>query len=292
MKLLGVSVIVPTYNREKYLKECLDSALAQEYDGPLEIIVSDDGSTDKTVEIAESYGSPVTVVRKPEGCTDQGPAPTRNRGIAASRYPLIAFLDSDDLFLPGHLGRLANVLTDQMEIGLTFDQAYGMNAHGKERWEWQYSIMNETRMHESVFLDPFIPMCAIMIRKNVIENIGGPFDETLLLAEDTDFWLRILESFPCRFIQGYGSIVREHDARSVRNIRKSYECSQKVLEKAIKRFPYPKSLIRKRKAVIQFRLAQGDLLEQKYFSAVKRLLCAFFLDPIRAIQTVLLQKIV
>ena len=121
--LPGVSVIIPCYNREIFIREAIESVLAQDYGGPLEVVVADDGSTDASLEIASSYGVPVLVVPKPEGCKDQGPAPTRNRGIAASSHPLIAFLDSDDLFLPGHLERLVEALVRDPEVMMVFDEA-------------------------------------------------------------------------------------------------------------------------------------------------------------------------
>jgi glycosyltransferase involved in cell wall biosynthesis len=76
----------------------------------LEIIVSDDGSTDNGVDIARSFGSPVKVLLKPGNCPDQGVSGARNRGIEAATQSYIAFLDSDDYYLPGHLNKMAALL--------------------------------------------------------------------------------------------------------------------------------------------------------------------------------------
>ena len=83
----GISIIIPVYNRETFLEEAIRSVLEQKYDGSLEIIVSDDGSTDRSLEIAHSFGSQVCVVLKDDKCKSQGVSGARNRGIAAATQP-------------------------------------------------------------------------------------------------------------------------------------------------------------------------------------------------------------
>ena len=93
-----VSVIIPTYNRGWVLREAIDSVLAQ-YFKDFELIVVDDGSTDNTGEILYSYDQDLIVLRQ----SNRGVSAARNRGIALARGRLIAFLDSDDLWLPRKL---------------------------------------------------------------------------------------------------------------------------------------------------------------------------------------------
>jgi glycosyltransferase involved in cell wall biosynthesis len=95
-----VSCIVPTHNGERYIAETLRSILAQTY-APLEAIVVNDGSNDRTVEIVESFGEPVRILSQSRG----GPAAARNLGIVSSRGEFIAFLDHDDLWLPEKLAQ-------------------------------------------------------------------------------------------------------------------------------------------------------------------------------------------
>ena len=95
-----VSVIVPTFNRAWILKEAIDSVLAQNY-RDFELIVIDDGSTDHTRDILHPYRDRLTVIRQ----ANAGVSAARNRGIRAASGRLIAFLDSDDLWLPGKLER-------------------------------------------------------------------------------------------------------------------------------------------------------------------------------------------
>lgn len=90
-----VSVVIPCYNGAKFLRETLDSVLSQTYP-VLEVLVIDDGSTDDSAAIAESYGSPIRVIRQP----NQGESVARNRGIDEAKGDWIAFLDADDLWEP------------------------------------------------------------------------------------------------------------------------------------------------------------------------------------------------
>jgi glycosyltransferase involved in cell wall biosynthesis len=97
---LGVSVVVPCYNGERFLREALQSAVSQTVP-PLEILVVDDGSTDQSAAIAESFGPPVRVIRQ----ANQGESRARNRAIDESRGEWIAFLDADDVWKPEKLNR-------------------------------------------------------------------------------------------------------------------------------------------------------------------------------------------
>src|SRR3972149_3633636 len=96
----SVSVVIPCYNGAVYLHETIESALAQTH-SPLEVLVIDDGSTDDSAAIADSFGSPVRVIRQ----TNQGESVARNRGIDEARGDWIAFLDSDDVWNPTKLER-------------------------------------------------------------------------------------------------------------------------------------------------------------------------------------------
>ena len=93
-----LSVLIPAFNAERYLAEAIESVLSQDWK-PLEIVVVDDGSEDRSAIIAESFGPPVRCVRRPHG----GLAAARNAAVAEARGQFIAFLDADDLFTPGSL---------------------------------------------------------------------------------------------------------------------------------------------------------------------------------------------
>jgi glycosyltransferase involved in cell wall biosynthesis len=206
----GVSVIIPVYNREPLLEEAIRSVLAQEYGGPLEIIVSDDGSTDKSLQIAESFGRPVRIVHKPFGCKAQGVSATRNRGIAAATQPYIAFLDSDDFYLPNHLNRLAKVLETRPEVAFVFARLLQMKEDGGNRLFAPWTRNRLTRKHIAypVISGPaIIHTNVIMCRKYVFEVVGG-FNESLTNMEDGDMWMRISERYKGDFSDHFGAVYR------------------------------------------------------------------------------------
>src|SRR5438876_51359 len=125
----GVSVIIPCYNGAAYLGGAIESVLAQNYPGPLEILIGDDGSTDDSAAVAASFGAAVTVLRHPGGANRGLPA-TRNLCIRAARHALLALLDADDLWLPGHLEALAAALAANPQAMLAYDDGRCMTADG------------------------------------------------------------------------------------------------------------------------------------------------------------------
>jgi len=188
-----VSVVIPTYNRAWVLKRAIDSVLAQGY-RDFEILVVDDGSTDSTQGILESYHQ-ICVVRQDH----LGVSAARNAGIARAAGRLITFLDSDDLWLPGKL-------SDQVAFFNTHPDALicqteeiwiknGIRVNPKKRHK-KYSGMIFERCLELCIVSP----SAVMIRRCLFDEIGG-FDETLPVCEDYDLWLRVACRFPVYLIE-------------------------------------------------------------------------------------------
>jgi glycosyltransferase involved in cell wall biosynthesis len=179
-----VSVVIPTYNRQAMLGEAIDSVLAQTY-AHVELIVVDDGSTDGTRALLSSYGDRLGVLRQPR----RGVSAARNRGVAAARGALVAFLDSDDLWLPAKL-----------EVQAAF---FGAHPHAlicqtEEIWHRDGRRVNPGKRHRKPSGEIFersLELClvspsAVMIRRELLERVGG-FDERLPACEDYDLWLRI-----------------------------------------------------------------------------------------------------
>src|SRR3990170_2838516 len=110
-----VSVIIPTYNREKYIVETLQSVFAQTFTD-YEVIVIDDGSTDNTADVLRPYLDRIVYIRKPNG----GQGSARNVGIKVAKGEYIAFLDSDDLWMPEKLELQVKYLDNNKDAGLVF----------------------------------------------------------------------------------------------------------------------------------------------------------------------------
>ncbi len=182
-----VSVIIPTFNRRAMLREAIDSVLAQSIPA-FELIVIDDGSTDGTAEHLAHLAETIRI--KIDRIEHRGSAAARNRGAALARAPLIAFLDSDDLWSPTKLERQLAFMRDNP--GCAISQT-------NEIWIRSARRVNSGRRHlkraGDIFVDSLrtclIGMSSVMLRTDLFRSSGG-FDEQMAAAEDYDLWLRIL----------------------------------------------------------------------------------------------------
>ena len=188
-----LTVIIPTYNRGWILKEAIDSVLTQDYKD-FELIVVDDGSTDNTSEILASYGNDIRVLFQ----ENKGVSAARNRGIAEASGQFIAFIDSDDLWLP-------QKLSTQVEF---FNQTPdALICQTEEVWIRKGKRVNPKMRHKKpsgMIFEPSLELClvspsAVMIRRVLFDRVGA-FDVTLPACEDYDLWLRISCRFPVHLI--------------------------------------------------------------------------------------------
>jgi glycosyltransferase involved in cell wall biosynthesis len=180
-----VSVIIPTYNRAALVKEAVASVLAQTC-RDFEVLVVDDGSTDATLKALAPLEGRVKYLRR-EG--RRGVSAARNLGLAAARGQWLAFLDSDDLWLPEKLARQLDFLAAHPEVLL---------CQTEEIWIRRGVRVNQPLSHKKVAGDLFfqslerccISPSAVLLNQRLIEAHGG-FDETIPAAEDYDLWLRL-----------------------------------------------------------------------------------------------------
>ena len=189
-----ISVIIPTYNRAGMLKEAIDSVLAQDY-SDFELIVVDDGSTDETPQILNGYGGKIKRICQP----NKGVSAARNRGIAAASGEFMAFLDSDDLWLP-------DKLTIQSEFLRSTPDA--LICQTEEIWIRNGVRVNPRERHRKVsgmIFERSLALClvspsAVMLRRGLFDEFGL-FDESLLACEDYDMWLRVSCRCPVYLIE-------------------------------------------------------------------------------------------
>lgn len=190
-----VSVCIGSYNRERYIRETLDSVLAQTY-RPLEIIVVDDASTDRTTGIVESYGDQVRLIRlaKNSGL----PAVPRNVALRESRGECVAFLDSDDAWLPQKLERQLDLLARHPECGLVHSYAYLMDADSKP-----LGIRHEGGLpptgpcFRELLRHCFITMSTVLMRREALIAMGGFLEDPAYRArEDYELFLRVARHAP------------------------------------------------------------------------------------------------
>jgi glycosyltransferase involved in cell wall biosynthesis len=188
-----VSVIIPTYNRGWIVRDAIDSVLGQTH-ADVELIVVDDGSTDRTPEILDSYGDRLRVTRQ----ANQGVSAARNRGIGGSSGTLIALLDSDDIWLPKKLA---------VQVDFFKRNPAALVCQTEEIWIRNGLRVNpgkRHRKHSGMIFEPSLELClvspsAVMVRRELFEEVGL-FDESLPACEDYDLWLRVGCRFPVHLI--------------------------------------------------------------------------------------------
>ena len=193
--VVPVSVVITTFNRAQLVEEAIRSVLSQRRVAPLEIIVVDDGSTDNTPRIAEIFKGSVKYVFQDH----RGVSSARNRGIKLSSGEWIAFLDSDDLWLPDKLFRHWQFCIENPDI---------LVSQTDEIWLRQGVRLNPRKYHEKpdgYCFDRLLERClvspsAVMIHRSVFSMVGV-FDERLPACEDYDLWLRIGYRFPIGLVR-------------------------------------------------------------------------------------------
>ena len=180
MSLPLVSVVIPVFNGERFLREALVSALTHDY-APLEINVIDDGSTDDSAEIARSYSGVRYEVQ-----INQGNAAARNRGIAIARGDLIALLDQDDRWRPGKLRHQVDALLTQPEAGYSLCYC---------------ELLVESGMTLPPAFDPessskpfpaYVPS-ALLMHRRTFDRVG-PFDSAYRFGNDSDWFSRATDA--------------------------------------------------------------------------------------------------
>lgn len=184
-----LAVVIPTFNRGRSIRRCLDSVYLQTR-SPDEIIVVDDGSTDESTSgLAERYPS-IQVIPQ----DNQGVSAARNTGIRAAQSKWIAFLDSDDVWLDTKCEKQLRALGDNPEYKI---------CHTQERWIFQGKEKSVPRNYSKkggwIFPD-CLPICAIspsttIVSRELLASVGL-FDESLPACEDYDLWLRITSHHP------------------------------------------------------------------------------------------------
>ncbi len=194
----AVTVVIPAYNSARYIGEALESVRAQSMHD-FEVIVVDDGSTDRTVEVARdaARGLAVQVLEQ----RNSGPGAARNAGIRAAAGRYCAFLDADDLMLPDRLAEQTRLLDADAQLGLvhtdlmTFDERGTI--HGSRR---AFSDPCGGQILDRLLLGNFITTSTVMAPRAVLLK-AGLFGLERRVSEDFELWLRIAAEWPVGYIE-------------------------------------------------------------------------------------------
>ncbi len=184
------SVIIPVYNRERFIARAIESVLAQTF-RDFELIVVDDGSTDKSAAIAARY--PLRLIQQP----NKGVSAARNAGIKAAKGSIIALLDSDDEWKPKKLEAHYRFFREHPDYKIH---------QTDEIWIKDGKFLNKKKIHQKkegfIFYDSLhlclISPSAVAIKRELFDEVGL-FDESFEVCEDYELWLRITRRYPVGF---------------------------------------------------------------------------------------------
>jgi glycosyltransferase involved in cell wall biosynthesis len=272
-----ISVVIATYNRAPLLRETIESVCGQRFED-FEIILVDDGSTDETPKLAQSYGEKIRYFRQ----ENRGAAAARNFGFKQARAPWIAVQDSDDLSTPDHLAILYRYVENHPDCGMVF--ANGCYLEGPEHN--RQTIIPAARSRKlaaqgvllrDLFEKSIVRLQAALISKAAFEAVGG-MNDSLVICHDLDLFLRLMLQFPVgyvdrivfRYRKHQGNISGNEEIRLLENIG--------VIEGLIRDYPQAETIlgpgrVARRLAYRYYRLAKGRW-KRKQFAAARQAIAA------------------
>lgn len=205
----GVSVVIPAYNYAHFVGETIESVLAQTYPH-FEVVVVDDGSTDNTAEVVAAFVDKDPRVRYVHQQNGGLPA-ARNTGIRNARFPLVAFLDADDLWTPDKLQAGVDAFADLgPDWGIVASFRQKITPDGQPIFQAAHGFGGdrEVSVRDLLMRTQFSPS-TVIARKACFEACGF-FDESLRSVEDRDMWLRIAAKFRIMRLGQALTLVRDH----------------------------------------------------------------------------------
>jgi glycosyltransferase involved in cell wall biosynthesis len=203
-----VSIILPVFNRAHLVAEAVKSVLLQSFEN-FELIIIDDGSTDATVEIINTFDDPRIILLRQQ---NRGRSVARNQGLAIAQGRYIAFLDSDDVYREGKLGLQVAYMDKHREFDMIYTSAHCIDSNGDLLDEQPYLAHAEGNIYKHIaFFQPLtITLPTVMLRREVLDELGG-FDVAMERFEDTDLWRRIAKRYRVGAINVPTCLLRTHE---------------------------------------------------------------------------------
>jgi glycosyltransferase involved in cell wall biosynthesis len=223
---IDFSVIIPAYNADKFIAEAISSALIQE-GITLEVIVVNDGSTDKTLDIAQSFGDRIRIISQPNA----GLASARNSGAKSAQGKLLAFLDADDIWLPGKLYSQMDKFQQGYKLAYTNRLNFG-EIGDLPILQSEVTPMKEGDIWKDLLYANMISASSSVIAKQLFDEMGG-FSAQLRSCEDWDLWLRCAEKNPIGYCSQPFLKYRMHAGGLSKDYRFMSKMRTVVLQRAL-----------------------------------------------------------
>lgn len=241
VKIPTISIVTPSYNQGPYLAETLESVISQEGDFIIDYIIVDGGSRDDSVEIIKRYDALLRQGEWPVRCqkvtfrwiseTDGGQTDALMKGFRMATGDILAWLNSDDTYLPGALQTAASFLSDNPDVGLMYGDACYCDQSGTAIGRYGTGHFNIDRLAAT----NMICQPAAFLRKDALDAVGG-LDKSLQFAMDYDLWIRVGRRFPCHHVPRLLATYRLHDSSKTISSDTLYKNCEESLAVTIRHF--------------------------------------------------------
>jgi glycosyltransferase involved in cell wall biosynthesis len=231
-----ISVVIATYNRASPLAETIDSVLQQNFQA-CELIVVDDGSTDGTRTLLQSYPSRVSYLYQ----ENRGPSAARNLGVRDAKASWIAFQDSDDLSVRDHLATLYAYANEHPDCGMVFANGAYLGGPFRNRGTIIPEAKSRRLAHDGVrlvdlFEKSIVRLPASLVRKEAYLAVGG-HDESLRICMDLDLSFQLFMRYPVAYLDRIVFLYRSHGGNFGRNEELRLTENIRVIRKLVEEFP-------------------------------------------------------
>jgi len=274
-----VSVVIATYNMGQYLPKAVDSILQQTWKN-LEVIVVDDGSTDNTPEVMQSYSndSRVSFIRN----QNQGQPKAKNCGIKNTKGDFIAFCDADDFWEKNKL-EIQMPLFASPEVGVVYSEVSFIDENNNPFTKDQHEVRHSGKITNQMLIENFVPFGTSVIRRKCIEK-NGIFDEEFRMGIDWDLWLRYSLDWEFKYAPEKTYVYRVWSGQMSNNYRGRYDHAKRILTKfsSLHRQKLNTASIRKAWADMYIREAVVYAKNEKlFYMPLKSIVRGITMDPFK-----------
>ena len=250
-----VTVLIPTHNRQHMISDALESVFAQTYPD-FDILVVDDGSTDKTEEVLQPWLSKIRYEKKENG----GPSSARNVGLRQIESEFVAFLDSDDRWEPTFLQSAMKEFSEHPQLGLVTLGCVLMPMKIPRPGRPASSVRGDLFLF--LFQKNFITTSGTVVRRESLQKVGL-FKEELKQNEDYDMWLRIAKDYPISFLKEHPVLYRCHPQNTSKDILQQLLTLRRVIEVNYDPARVPDKILQYRRAEVLTKLGREYLRQSK-----------------------------
>lgn len=199
-----VTVVTPSFNQAQFIRATIESVLSQDYPN-LEYIIMDGGSTDDTAEVVRPYLNRLTYISEP----DHGQSHAINKGFAMAKGSIVAWLNSDDIFLPGAISKAVAALQEHPAAAAVYGDGFQIDADGNVKQKFPYT--QHFDRWKLTFVSDYILQQTVFFRKSALDAVG-PLREDLHFVMDWEILIRLAQRFDFVYIPEEMGSIREYEA--------------------------------------------------------------------------------